>query len=40
MNRDERDLDQLHVVLRYCDRLEEAVARFGNSFETFETDTV
>lgn len=23
MNRDERDLDQLHVVLRYCDRLEE-----------------
>ena len=40
MNRDERDLDQLHVILRYCNRLEEAVARFGNSFETFETDTV
>ena len=40
MNRDERDLDQLHVILRFCDRLEQAIERFGRSYEAFERDVV
>lgn len=40
MKRDERDIDQLHVILRYCRRLAEAVARFDASFEQFQADTV
>ncbi|MBQ3301469.1 MAG: DUF86 domain-containing protein [Eggerthellaceae bacterium] len=40
MKQAERDIDQLHVILRYCDRLDAAIERFGNSFETFEHDTV
>ena len=40
MRQAERDLDQMHVIMRYCRRLDEAVARFGASFEAFEADTV
>ena len=40
MRQSNRDADQLHVILRYCLRLEEAVSRFGDSFEVFESDTV
>lgn len=40
MKQAERDLDQLHVILRYCDRLDKAMSRFGRNFETFATDTV
>ena len=40
MNRNERDIDQLFVILRFCDRLDEAIARFGTSFDAFETDVV
>ena len=40
MRQSERDVDQLHVIRRYCQRLDEAVSRFGNSFEVFETDSV
>ena len=40
MKQDERDLDQLFVIMRYCNRLDEACKRFGRSFEAFEHDTV
>ena len=40
MRQDDRDLDQLFVILRYCERLDEACDRFGRAFETFERDTV
>lgn len=38
MKRDERDIEQLYIILRYCDRLELAQTRFGNSYEEFCTD--
>ncbi len=40
MNRDERDLDQLHVIMRYCERLSQAVERFDGSYESFQSDVV
>lgn len=40
MRQAERDIDQLFVIRRYCDRLEEALARFGTSYEAFAADTV
>lgn len=40
MKQAERDQDQLAIIARYCERLDEAVARFGNSYEAFEADTV
>ena len=40
MNRNERDIDQLHVIVRYCDRLDAAIAQFGDSYERFEENTV
>ena len=40
MKQAERDMDQLHVILRYCRRIDEAIARFSPSFEVFEADTV
>ncbi|MBQ9041832.1 MAG: DUF86 domain-containing protein [Eggerthellaceae bacterium] len=40
MRQAERDFDQLGIILRYCDRLDEAVSRFGADYETFESDTV
>lgn len=40
MNQHDRDLDQLFVILRYCDRLDESLERFGASFDVFESDTV
>ena len=40
MKQAERDLDQLFAILRYCDRLDQAIARFGPSFDAFESDTV
>ena len=40
MRQDERDRDQLHVILRYCSRLDAALDRFGCTFEAFEADTV
>ena len=40
MKQAERDVDQLHVILRYCKRLEQAIARFGKSYQVFEADTV
>ena len=40
MRQAERDLDQLAVILRYCNRLDEAVSRFGANYDVFESDTV
>ena len=40
MKQAERDLDQLFVILRYCSRLDESLQRFGNTYDTFATDTV
>ena len=40
MRQAERDLDQVHIILRYCLRLDEALRRFGSSFEAFASDTV
>ena len=40
MLRAERDIEQLNVILRYCDRLGEALSRFGESYEAFSADTV
>ena len=40
MRLSERDEDQLHTIMRYCLRLEEAIERFGRNFETFESDVV
>lgn len=40
MRQAERDIDQLFVIRRYCDRLEEALTRFGASYEAFAADTV
>lgn len=34
----ERDNDQLGIILRYCERLDMAVDRFGNSYEAFAAD--
>ena len=40
MKQAERDLEQLHVILRYCDRLNAALEKFGHSYRAFEKDTV
>ena len=40
MKQAERDRDQLYTILRYCTRLDEAVMRFGSSYESFESDSV
>lgn len=40
MNVEERDNDQLGIILRYCERLEAAQARFGGSFEAFSQDDI
>lgn len=40
MRQDERDVEQLHAILRYCRRLDEAVARFGGDYGVFSQDTV
>ena len=38
MKQDERDIEQLHLMLRYCERLAVAKVRFGDSFEAFSSD--
>lgn len=38
MRQAERDNDQLHVILRYCNRLDVALERFGSSFDDFARD--
>ena len=35
MKQDERDFEQLHAIVRYCERMELAQERFGDSFEEF-----
>ncbi|MDO5043526.1 MAG: DUF86 domain-containing protein [Slackia sp.] len=35
MKQAERDNDQLGVILHYCDRLEESVCCFGDSYDLF-----
>lgn len=40
MLQSERDIEQLHVILRYCRRLDEALARFGADYATFERDSI
>ncbi|MCI8469164.1 MAG: DUF86 domain-containing protein [Eggerthellaceae bacterium] len=35
MRQAERDNDQLGVILRYCDRLDAALERFGRDYESF-----
>ena len=34
----DRDKDNLAAILDYCDRIRSIVDRFGNSFETYNTD--
>lgn len=38
MRQAERDNDQLGVILKYCDRIDIAIKRFGRSFDTFSRD--
>ena len=38
MRQAERDNDQLGVNLKYCDRIDIAINRFGQSFDTFSRD--
>ncbi len=38
MRRAERDNDQLAVILRYCERLDASLERFGHSYEAFSED--
>lgn len=40
MKQHERDNDQLGIILRYCERIDATVARFGPSFEVFSADVV
>ncbi len=40
MKRDDRDLDQLFLMLRFCNRTDETLQRFGVSYERFEADSV
>lgn len=40
MNAEDRDNDQLGVILRYCERLEAAQTRFGGTYEVFARDEV
>lgn len=40
MRQAERDADQLAVIVRYCDRLSEALERFGANYDIFARDTV
>lgn len=40
MNREERDRDQLYVIVHYCDRLEKALDHFGPTYAVFEANTV
>ena len=40
MNRNERDLEQLFVILHYCERLDASLEHFGISFESFASNTV
>ena len=40
MRQDERDLEQLHVILRYCARLDAAQKKFDCDYRVFEEDTV
>ena len=40
MLQSDRDIDQLHVIQRYCQHLNEAVKRFGGDYDRFKTDSV
>ena len=40
MRQTERDIDQLFVIRRYCDRLDKALNRFGATYDAFVDDTV
>jgi uncharacterized protein with HEPN domain len=40
MNVQERDRSILEHILSYCDQIEMAVARFGRSYATFDSDPV
>ena len=40
MRQAERGIEQLHVILRYCERLSAASERFGNSYQAFCEDVV
>ena len=40
MQQADRDREQLYIILRYCRRLDEAIARFGVDYATFERDSV
>lgn len=35
MDQNERDNDQLGIIIRYCNRLDSSMAHFGNSFKAF-----
>ncbi len=39
MRQDERDFEQLHVILRNFHRLEASHTKFGHNYETFAEDT-
>ena len=38
--RHERDADILEHIISYCEQIEQTVARFGNSYDTFRTDAI
>ena len=40
MRQDERDPEQLHVILRHCARLDAAHEKFGRDYRVFEEGTV
>lgn len=35
MKREERDRDQIEIIMRYCERLQISIAHFGHDFEKF-----
>ena len=40
MNANARDCSVLEHMISYCDEIEKAVQRFGNSYEAFQQDTL
>jgi uncharacterized protein with HEPN domain len=40
MKHPERDPDILRHIVSYCEQIEDTIARFGNDFEAFRTDTI
>ena len=40
MDKAKKDLSIIEHILTYCGEIEQTVIRFGNTFESFETDKI